>query len=60
MPGLLCSRRFSLPGWPGFHGARLLAPVFARPRAWAVLDVVIALVMWSIAITLILGQTSAV
>ncbi len=42
------------------YGARLLAPVFARPRAWAVLDVAIALVMWSIAITLILGQTSAV
>ncbi len=42
------------------YGARLLAPVFARPRAWAVLDVAIAVVMWSIAITLILGQTSAV
>ena len=41
------------------YGARLLAPVFARPRAWAVLDVVIALVMWSIAATLILGQTGA-
>ncbi len=41
------------------YGARLLAPVFARPRAWAVLDVAIAVVMWSIAITLILGQTSA-
>ncbi len=42
------------------YGARLLAPVFARPRAWAVLDVAIALVMWSIAIALILGRTSAV
>ncbi len=42
------------------YGARLLEPVFARPRAWAVLDVVIALVMWSIAATLILGQASAV
>jgi L-lysine exporter family protein LysE/ArgO len=39
------------------YGARLLAPVFARPRAWAVLDVVIALVMWSIAANLIFGQT---
>ncbi len=38
------------------YGARLLAPVFARPRAWAVLDVVIAVVMWSIAATLIMGQ----
>ncbi len=42
------------------YGARLLEPIFARPRAWAVLDVAIAVVMWSIAITLILGQTSAV
>lgn len=36
------------------YGARLLAPFFARPRAWAVLDVGIALVMWSIAATLAL------
>ncbi len=35
------------------YGARLLAPVFARPRAWQVLDMVIALVMWSIALSLI-------
>ncbi len=41
------------------YGARLLAPVFARPRAWATLDVMIAAVMWSIAATLILGQTGA-
>ena len=41
------------------YGARFLAPVFARPRAWAVLDVLIALVMWSIAASLILGQTGA-
>lgn len=38
------------------YGARLLAPVFARPRAWAVLDTIIALVMWSIAASLILGS----
>ncbi|HET7409229.1 MAG TPA: LysE/ArgO family amino acid transporter [Paracoccaceae bacterium] len=37
------------------YGARLLAPVFARPRAWAVLDTVIALVMWTIAASLVLG-----
>ena len=36
-------------------GARLLAPVFARPSAWRVLDVVIGLVMWWIAASLILG-----
>lgn len=41
------------------YGARLLAPVFARPRAWAVLDVVIAVVMWSIAAHLIIAQTVA-
>ena len=35
------------------YGARLLAPVFARPRAWTVLDIAIALVMWSIAAALI-------
>jgi L-lysine exporter family protein LysE/ArgO len=37
------------------YGARLLAPIFARPRAWAVLDVIIAAVMWWIAAVLILG-----
>ncbi|MFV0293339.1 MAG: LysE/ArgO family amino acid transporter [Paracoccus sp. (in: a-proteobacteria)] len=37
------------------YGARLLAPVFARPRAWQVLDLVIAMVMWSIAYKLIRG-----
>lgn len=35
------------------YGARLLAPVFARPRAWTVLDIGIAVVMWSIAAALI-------
>ena len=50
----------TLTGFGLGYGARLLAPVFARPRAWAVLDVTIAVVMWSIAITLILGRTSAV
>mgnify|MGYP006193725177 CR=1 FL=1 len=36
------------------YGARLLAPLFARPVAWRVLDGVIALVMASIAIKLLL------
>jgi L-lysine exporter family protein LysE/ArgO len=31
------------------YGARFLSPVFQNPRAWQILDVVIALVMWSIA-----------
>ena len=35
-------------------GARYLTPVFARPRAWQILDGVIALVMWSLAISLFL------
>lgn len=37
------------------YGARLLAPLFARPMAWRVLDAAIALVMWAIALTLIVG-----
>lgn len=37
-------------------GARLLAPLFARPVAWRVLDIVIAAIMWSIAASLVLGQ----
>lgn len=36
-------------------GARLLAPVFARPRAWVVLEVVVGVVMWAIAATLAFG-----
>ena len=37
------------------YGARLLAPLFARPVTWRVLDVVIALVMFLVAGTLLLG-----
>jgi L-lysine exporter family protein LysE/ArgO len=36
-------------------GARLLRPVFARPGAWRVLDALIAVVMATIAITLLHG-----
>jgi L-lysine exporter family protein LysE/ArgO len=35
-------------------GARLLAPFFAKPRAWQVLDVIIGVVMWAIAAKLLL------
>lgn len=35
-------------------GARLLAPVFARPSAWRVLDVAIGCVMWAIALGLVI------
>lgn len=34
-------------------GARLLAPVFARPRAWRVLDTVVGLTMLALAVVLI-------
>lgn len=37
------------------YGARVLAPLFARPRAWSVLDACIALVMWAIAAGLLLA-----
>ncbi len=33
-------------------GARFLAPVFAKPRAWVVLEIGVGLVMWAIALTL--------
>ena len=36
-------------------GARLLAPVFANPRAWVVLEVVVGVTMWGIAGALALG-----
>jgi L-lysine exporter family protein LysE/ArgO len=36
------------------YGARLLAPLFARPRAWQVLDIVIALTMWALALKLLM------
>ena len=36
-------------------GARLLAPVFANPRAWVVLEIVVGLTMWAIAAGLALG-----
>lgn len=38
------------------YGARLLAPLFAQPRAWVVLEVIIGLVMWAIAGSLVLRQ----
>ena len=36
------------------YGARLLSPIFANPRAWQVLDGIIALTMWGIAAKLLL------
>lgn len=37
------------------YGARLLAPIFARPAAWRILDGLIGLVMWTIAMILLAG-----
>lgn len=34
-------------------GARLLLPIFQNPKAWRILDTLIALVMWAIALTLV-------
>ena len=36
------------------YGARLLRPLFARPSAWRVLDLLIGCVMWGIALRLLL------
>jgi len=36
------------------YGARLLAPLFAKPFAWRVLDILICAVMWGIAASLLL------
>lgn len=35
-------------------GARFLIPVFSRPKAWQILDAVIAVVMWGLAVSLFL------
>jgi L-lysine exporter family protein LysE/ArgO len=54
-PAFLAGVWTASAGWfasLGF-GSRLLAPVFARPTAWRLLDALVALVMWSIALTLL-------
>jgi L-lysine exporter family protein LysE/ArgO len=37
------------------YGARLLRPVFARPGAWVVLELLIGVIMWAIAARLAFG-----
>lgn len=37
------------------YGARLLAPVFANPKAWVVLEIIVGVMMWSVAATLALS-----
>ena len=34
------------------YGARILIPVFEKPKAWNILDGAIALVMWGLALSL--------
>ena len=33
-------------------GARYLTPVFSRPRSWQILDAIIVVVMWTLAVSL--------
>ena len=35
------------------YGARLLAPLFQRPRSWQILDSIIGIVMWALAFRLL-------
>lgn len=37
------------------YGARLLAPIFANPKAWVVLEVIVGCTMWAIAAGLAFG-----
>ncbi|MBP9952149.1 MAG: LysE/ArgO family amino acid transporter [Cypionkella sp.] len=37
------------------YGARFLAPIFARPQAWVVLEVIVGATMWAIAAGLAFG-----
>jgi L-lysine exporter family protein LysE/ArgO len=41
------------------YGARLLAPIFERPSAWRVLDVLIGLLMFSLAAGLVMRFLAA-
>ncbi|CCQ75399.1 LysE/ArgO family amino acid transporter [Magnetospira sp. QH-2] len=38
------------------YGARALRPFFARPASWRILDLVIAVIMWAIAVGLVIGE----
>lgn len=38
------------------YGARMLEPIFKNPKAWQVLDFIIGVVMWGIALMLVLGD----
>ena len=38
------------------YGARLLSPIMSSPRAWRVLDSLVGLLMWSLALGLAFGR----
>ena len=38
------------------YGARLLVPLFRKPLAWRILDILIGVIMWSIATSLIVRE----
>lgn len=40
-------------------GTRLLLPIFQKPQAWRILDSLIAVVMWTIALTLVTNPISS-
>src|SRR5262249_8396060 len=51
--GVACASAFWFTGL-GF-GARLIAPVFARPRAWQILDILVGATMLVLALMLLRG-----
>lgn len=54
-PWFVAGASFASQFWFGLlgFGARWLAPLFARPKAWQVLDAFIGLTMWVLAILLV-------
>ena len=38
------------------YGARVLQPLFAKPLSWKILDILIGVVMWGIAASLLLAN----
>ena len=40
------------------YGARFLAPLFSKPKSWVILEIVIGLTMWGIALSLLITPGS--
>jgi L-lysine exporter family protein LysE/ArgO len=59
-PWFIAGASFASLFWFGLlgFGARWLAPLFARPKAWQVLDAIIGLTMWVLAILLVMHALS--